>query len=225
MPAERDVEPDILQALEESQDALRAVQRTQGPLTQENARLRTRLEQLQAERDRLRLTLEGLRRERDPNAPRLPESLETPFEVRGQALTRRRVRWFLPVPLFALLMLIWEWNQGPIYRAFLSGVLLLVVVVQGVMLAWRGEPLWRFEASSFEGGGREGTRGLVYYSDVVDVQVHVSPSQRRRGVGTVVVTRRLPWQATTGETCLLLKDVPEPERLAAWLRAKGSATV
>ncbi|WP_395812513.1 PH domain-containing protein [Archangium minus] len=223
MPAERQVEPAILQALDEVQDALRTEQRAQGPLSGENARLRARLEQLQAERVWLRLVLEELAKEKTSSAPpRLAETLEPPFEVQGQALLRRRLSGFLSSPLFAALILAWEWDRGPRFRMFLGGVLLLVVAVQCVRLFWNGELRWSFKAARFEGGGWLGKRLHVNYSDVVDVQVHVSPSQQRRGVGTVVVTYRPREQDMPSDMCVLLKDVPEPERLAAWLRAEGS---
>ncbi|HEX8435978.1 hypothetical protein [Archangium sp.] len=48
-------------------------------------------------------------------------------------------------------------------------------------------------------------------------------SQRRRGVGTLVVTYK-SWPGTPGQQCVQLKDMPEPERLAAWLQAKRSGS-
>jgi hypothetical protein len=103
-------------------------------------------------------------------------------------------------------------------------LLLLVVAYQGLKY-WRGRWLapWRFETHGFEGGGRQGPQRLVSYSDVLNVEVYVSASQRRRGVGTLVVTYKA-WPGTPGQQCVQLKNVPEPERLAAWLQAKRSDT-
>jgi hypothetical protein len=59
------------------------------------------------------------------------------------------------------------------------------------------------------------------YADIQDVQVLVTPAQRRRGVGTVVLVRHLDNPEDPNST-VLIRNVPEPERLAEWIRSKQS---
>jgi hypothetical protein len=218
--AERHEEPALLQALEQAQDALRTEQREQEPLSRENARLRARTEQLRAERNQLLRALEDPRPEQPPSASRRTEALVPPFTVQARMVPRQQVRGFLPAPVMMLLMLAVTWNQDSLARVFNLFLLLVVGVAQGVRF-WLKRPRWRFDEADFQGRGLQGPWDPVLYSEVVDVEVHVSASQRRRGVGTVVVTYS-SWPGKPAEMNLQLKDVPEPERLAAWLRAKRS---
>ncbi len=221
MSTERHEEPAVLQALEEVQEALRTEDHAQGPLSRENARLLARLEELQAERERLLYLVDEAGGGPSLSAPRLPESLEPPFVVQSQAFRYQLARQFLLMPVAVVFMLALGWNQGIKARVFCLALLLLVVAYQGVKFWWgRWRARWRFETHGFELGG---LGRFLSYSDVLDVGVHVSASQRRRGLGTLVV-RFKTWPGTPGPLCVQMKDVPEPERLAAWLQAKRSRT-
>lgn len=59
--------------------------------------------------------------------------------------------------------------------------------------------------------------GLVRYRDMQGVEAYSSREQRMRGLGSVTVRYKTPAGL---EEQLLLKDVPEPERLAEWLEAR-----
>jgi membrane protein YdbS with pleckstrin-like domain len=218
-------EPAVLHALEEVRDALRTEEGAQEPLSRENARLRARVEQLQSERDQLLRAAEGPGEEPSSRAPRLPEALVPPFDLHAQDFPRRKLlRWFLPAPVVVVIMLAVTWDQGHVARVFNLALFLMVLGVQGGLLWWsKRRPQWHFDVFAFE-GKVERLSHTVGYANVRSVEVYSSPSQRRRGLGTLVVTYYTAVSGTLGEQCMQMKDVPEPERLAAWLRAKGSDT-
>ncbi len=220
MAPERIADPEITQALEEIEDTLRAERRALGPLPGENAGLQARLERLKGERDRLQGELEELRTGRARNLPRLPEVLVPPFKVRSPVPARRLLRAALPS--LALLGVLFIFLKD-LSRA---GQRIFLLVMGGFLLVrlfalWGGRSWWNFSEVGIEGGGKEAGEPRVPYSKITGVKVDATPSQRRRGVGTVQVT----YEEELGgrvEKNLTLKDVPEPERLASWIQAKRS---
>lgn len=217
MAPERLAAPEITQALEELEDTLRAERRTLEPLQGENAGLRARLERLEAERDQLRGELEGLRRGQATSHPRLPAVLATPFTVRPRSPLLRQLRESAPYLLVLAVPLLYAKNSTAktIFLLIFGGSMLLRAFHR-----WRGDSWWDFREAGIEGGGTE--RGeRVPYSSITGVTVDATPAQRRRGVGTVQVMYELQ-PGRGGERRLTLKDMPEPERLAAWIEAKRS---
>jgi hypothetical protein len=69
------------------------------------------------------------------------------------------------------------------------------------------------QARSFGGARLQ----VVPYELVLDVRVQVSPHQYQRGTGTLRVLYRVSADEPAPRE-LVLPDVPEPERLAQWLR-------
>jgi hypothetical protein len=221
MPGERFADPEVTQALEEAEDALRAERRALGPLPGENAELQARLERLKAERDQLRGELEGLRKGRARSHPRLPDVLEPPFKVRPHVSVRRQLRKALPFLALAGVLLIFM--RGQLSSGLRIFLLVLGVVLSARFLASRrGRPGWHFRETGIEESGQgRGRAQAVPYSAITGVKVHATASQHRRGVGTIEMT----WRAEPGEgweKTLTLEDVPEPERLAAWIESKRS---
>lgn len=221
MSTERYVDPSVGQALEEVQEALRTERRALVSLPAENAGLRAKLERLQAERGKLREELEGLRQGRTGRMRRLPEALTPPFELRIPVQLRRQLREAMPMLVMMLLFSSVMWSTGWWGRAFVLLAGLVGVSVQ-VLAIRRGSARWRFGEAGIEVSEEEVPGGLVRYSDIVDAEVHVTRYQRRRGVGTVEVRHRAIKEE---EKTLTLKDVPEPDRLAAWLDSKRSDAV
>jgi hypothetical protein len=220
MAPERIASPEISQALEEAGDTLRAERRTLGPLAGENAALRERLERLEAERDQLQEELKGLRKGRSSNHARLPEVLVPPFRIRPPVPMRRQLRTILPsMALLGLLFFILRDQAHAAQRVFVFciGVFLLMRSFG----LWLGGAWWDFSKTGIRGGGKEAGDGLVPYSRITGIKVDTTPSQRRRGVGTVQVAYE---EKPGGEMkmTLTLKDVPEPERLASWIQEKRS---
>jgi hypothetical protein len=211
-------DPEITQALKESEDALWAERRMLGPLQGETTRLQARLEHLKAERDQLRGVLERLREGRARNSPRLPEVLVHPFKVRPRKPLRRHLRELLPY-LGVLTFLSIFMNEG-IAKWMLLLALWGTLLVNGIRF-WRRSPWWHFSEAGIEGGGKEAGEGRVPYSSITGVKVEATPSQRRRRVGTVQVA----YEGELGgaaERNLTIEDVPEPERLASWIESKRS---
>ncbi|WP_225412664.1 hypothetical protein [Stigmatella hybrida] len=221
MPSERPVEPGIAQALERIQEDVRTGHRAMRTLTEENGRLRARLGQLQTEREQLSRTLQEVRQGQPLRRPRLPEVLAPPFEVRTQVPLRRVFLSQLPLVLVtgALLTLPWDYRTGIMV---VLCVLYAVVSVYPQLRRWFGSPSWRFTGSGLEDGGHSGLPAEIPYGQVVSATAEISPAQLRRGVGTVTVKFRPAPGAP--EDFVSLLDVPEPERLAEWIQAKGLPT-
>jgi membrane protein YdbS with pleckstrin-like domain len=220
MAPERFADPEVTQALEELEDTLRTERRALGPLLGENVRLQAKLERLKARRDQLQEELQGLRTGRARNHPRLPEVLVPPFKVRPAVPVRRQLRMALPsLALLVVLFLILEGQSHVGQRIFVlfAGIFVLLRFFGFV----KGRSWWNFSKVGIRGGGKEADEAQVPYSRIIRVKVEATPSQRRRGVGTVQVTyEEQPGEGM--ERTLTLKDVPEPERLASWLREKRS---
>jgi hypothetical protein len=214
VPAERQSDREIIQAIEEVQDALRLEHRALGSLPRETARLRERSEQLQAEREALHGELEALRQGKPKRSPRLPEHLVPPFEVRAQVPPRRRLREAVP-SLIAVGLLLWT----PWDRIFWPFAIVGLAMAMAMLLVERSSsrPRCRFEQTGIDLSSRDGRRS-VSYTNVLDAEVYISLSQHQRGVGTVVVTHK-PLPGESEGTSITLKDVPEPERLAEWIRS------
>jgi hypothetical protein len=215
--AERFVDPEVSQAVEEIEDALKAERRALEPLPGENAELREKLQRLTAERDQLRDELERLRQGRPRGLPRLPEVLAPPLKILPHVSMRRRLREALPflTPLGVLALF------GKEQLGAWALILLLAVVGWGVARVAdvsRSRGSWRLGEDGFEAFG-EGEPVSVKYANITRVEVQVSGAQRRRGVGTVHVRCEEKGEERPLKF-LELKDVPEPERLAAWLQAK-----
>ena len=217
MTSERYVDPAVSQALEEVRDSLLAERKSQEPLSSENAELRARAERLRAERDQLQSELEHLRQGQPRNAPRLPEVLKAPFELRPEVTLRQKLRAALPLLMLMVLPFALT-RQNKIIWAILLVVVGALFASQA-LTQWRGRARWRFTEDSLETKDPEVQGGQVRYTDMLDVEAYGSRGQRLRGVGSVGVKYR----AVMGEEKqLTLKDVPEPERLAEWLEAKRS---
>jgi hypothetical protein len=211
--AERQSDPAITQALEEVQEALHREHRALESLPREIATLRARSEQLQAERKALHGELEALEQGKPERRPRLPERLEPPFELRSQVSLRRRLREAVPVMMMVGL-LIWM----PSDRIFLPFAIVgLAAAMVGVFVERSRRPRCRVEPAGLKVSTHRGWRS-VSFTDVLDAEVHVSVSQRRRGVGTVLVLHKAMLGDAENQP-LTLKDVPEPERLAEWIRS------
>lgn len=216
MSAERFVDPEVSQAIEQIEDALSAERRALGPLPGENAGLREKIQRLTAERDRLRGELERLREGRPQRLPRLPEVLAPPLRILPHVSMRRRLREALPflTPLGALAL----------FGREQLGVWALIFL--GAFVAWgvariadvsRSRDWWDLKEDGFE-TNEEGVPSFVRYSEISRVEVEITASQRRRGVGTVHVKSEQKNEERSLKL-LTLKDVPEAERLAAWLQA------
>lgn len=223
MPAERHADPEVTQALESVEASLHEEQSALGILPQEHAALQARLEQLQTERAQLRQELEDSRRGRPTHFPRLPEGLTAPFEVQPRTHSARLLlRDLLPALTLVgcVLLMPWDYSKG----WFVAGIFLLgTLVTAGFMLVgWLRRPKWRFGETTIEMFGKDAPPLPLPYSQVLDVEAHVTPSQRKRGVGNVVVVQDGPSLIDIAVRRMTLKNVPEPERLAAWLRDRCS---
>ncbi|MFP2897231.1 PH domain-containing protein [Corallococcus sp. 4LFB] len=211
MSAEHAVDPDIAQALDAVQRALRE---EQAALPAGFASLQARVEQLQAEQDRLTRELEAATR-----APsRRPDVLAAPFEVESKPYTPRRVvREFLPWVMMASTLLFMPWDgKGRLAAgAFSLGFVVLAVILYA---SWRKRPVWRFTDTGIEARGEGAWTSVLVYSRVRDADAHATHPQRGQGLGTLVVTCA-PEAPGMESKPLLLKNVPEPERLAAWIRS------
>lgn len=217
MPSERFVEPEVLQALESVQEELRAEQRALESLPREEFELRHRLEELHRERVGLLEELEKMRAG-PANVPRLPASLEVPFELRP---------WIAPKPLLReiaptlLLIGVVEVMQGGLKPLMVGAfcVLLQWWLMRLSAGSWSRQPQWRFSEGTIEEHVDGVLPVVVPYAEVLDAEVRGSFRQHRLGVGSVLV-RCKPRQGETQGQTLTLRDIPEPERLAEWIRSK-----
>lgn len=216
------MDPAIVQALEETQEALREEQRALGELPDENVRLRERLGQLQTERDSLHHQLELLRKGQLEGAPRLPDAL--PFEVRPLEEKGRYFYWRRALAVMLTLLLLVELTPrlGDVLSIALLPVLLSLLLVLMAKRAWDGPASWLFTEDLVDARGG-GQRLRLPYSNVLEAEAHVSASQRHRGVGTVLILCKPTQEHPAGNT-LVLRNVPEPERLAEFLRWKRAQT-
>lgn len=216
MPDERPIEPAIAQRMEEVRDELRTEQRALEPLPQEKARLQEQLDRLQARKQELQREVEALRAGPPVEQLRLPGTLTAPFKARVQRSLRDPLLALLSIAVFASTIVFTE--GGPSFwrvAVAASGIcaaLLLVIALR--------PPRWRFAATHARLVGIAEQAGTVTYKEITDVQVLVTPSQRRRGVGTVVVT----CQGNESPRQVLIRDVPEPDRLAEWLNSQRGGT-
>lgn len=220
MAPERLADPEITQALEEIEDTLRAERRALAPLPDENVELRARLERLMSERDQLQGELEELLKGRARNHPRLPEVLNPPFVVRSPVPVRRMLRTALPS--LALLVVLLSFMKDSMHLGQTIFLLVLgVFLVLRLPALWVGGSSWQFSEADIRGYGKKTGVARVLYSSITSVKVDATPSQRRRGVGTIQVTYQEEFSGEM-EKLLTLEDVPEPERLASWIQAKRS---
>jgi len=212
MPDERPVEPSLVQHVEAIRDELRVEERALAGMPHENARLQAEIQRLEARKQELLGERQRWQQEQTVSAPRLPEALSTPFDVKVQQGLRRpllkllfagisaAVLFFLPHGLETWRYLVPIWG-------------LLVIIALARSLA---PPRWRFGPTSVKQVGvdlRKGTQ-VVPYEQILKVSLLVTPSQKRRGVGTLVITLR------TSPPDIMMRNVPEPERLAEWLSSQ-----
>lgn len=183
MSAERFVDPEVSQAIEQIEDALSAERRALGPLPGENAGLREKLQRLTAERDRLRGELERLREGRPQRLPRLPEMLAPPLRILPHVSMRRRLREALPflTPLGALAL----------FGREQLGVWALIFL--GVFLAWgvariadvsRSRDWWDLKEEGFEANEEGAPKLRAVLGDLPGGgREHGLPAPARRGHG------------------------------------------
>jgi len=210
--AERPVDPQLVQHVEAVRDELRAERRALEELPRENARLRSQLEQLKARKKELQGELEALQRGQPVSIPKLPEVLSAPFDVNVRR-PRGLLSKVMSAAIFAALFVVLphgleKWRYVPPLWGLLAAISLGVALFPHRL---------RFSKSAVTETGisLQKERLLVHYAEIHDVQVLVTPSQRRRGVGTLVISHG----PVPSERRTLLRNVPEPERLAEWLRS------
>lgn len=214
MSAERPVEPALVQRVEEVRDELLAEQRALEALPRERAQLQEQIARLELRRQELRGELEALRQEQPVKVPRLPEVLSAPFKVKvHRRLSRQLLNLLFVAACLPLMFVGREGLSAWPYVAWLWGIIAALGLTTILL-----PPRWRFEATSMKAVGVGEPRARLLYTEAYDIQVLVTPSQKRLGVGTVVLKRQ-----TTG-TLVLIRNVPEPERLAEWLRSKSRGT-
>jgi hypothetical protein len=208
-------EPTLEAALARARQALAAERDARA----EEGRVRARLE---ARRARLLEERERLRGEGPSRVPRLPADLAPPFEVRGPRHRRPRLRLVLPVLAACAALLVTGRDESPFLQLGSHLFIGVLAAACGAIYFFPG-PRWRITA---EGLGPRSLRSLFWppevdFRAVRAVEVSVTDAQRRLGVGTVLVLHR-KWAGAPApqERALTLTDVPEPERLAAWLRAQ-----
>ena len=217
MPDERPIEPAITQRVEEVRGELHTEQRALEPLPREKARLQEQLEQLQARKQDLQREVEALRKGPPVEHLQLPETLTAPFEVRVHRSLRGPSLALLSIAALASAIIFTEggpgfWRMAVAAFGFCAALLLVIALMR---------PRWRFEATRAKLVGISDQGGAVTYKEIIDVQVLVTPSQQRLGVGTVVVTRQGAYEATRQ---VLIRNVPEPDRLAEWLLSRRGGT-
>jgi hypothetical protein len=223
MSTERFVEPAVVEALESVQEELRAERRTLEALPREHAELQARLAKLQGERVQLLGELEALKKGRPGKAPRLPERLEPPFELRPVSSLQRVARDALPALILVVLMSGLAWGQSPFMMGFFW-IIMLPWMLKPALDRRSKRPRWLFGGSGLEEHVEGVMPVVVPYAEVLDVEVHTSFRQHRRGVGSVVIRCKPKSGGWQGQS-LTLKDVPEPERLAEWIRSKRTGVL
>jgi hypothetical protein len=219
MSTERHVDPEVLQALDSVYEELRTEELALQGMPAENERLRGRLERLQQGRSERRKIL---RLGQSGAEPHLPQELEIPFHARTSFSGTRRQRDVLCLLVLGAIVLSLGWNR--------PGVVMLLCVlgvasVVRLLMAWRQNQAWFFLEQGIESLDTWNNKKpaiLVRYSQVVDAEARVTPAQRRRGVGTVVVKYR-PAQGGA-ELSMTLENAPEPERLVKWIRSRSGDT-
>ncbi|WP_224362422.1 hypothetical protein [Hyalangium versicolor] len=220
MSGERFIEPAVAQALESTRDELRVAQQALGALPRERAELRGRLKELQAEREKLLGELEGMKKgPRKP--PRLPGRLTTPFELRPWFSRQRIDREVVPILLLIGTSVALARRERVLEAGFFT-LILVLWMLNPVVERWRRRPRWHFGERALEENVEGVPPVFIAYADVLDAEVRVSYSQHRRGLGSVVV-RCKPKRGEARGQSLTLRDVPEPERLAEWIRSKRSS--
>jgi hypothetical protein len=217
MTHERFVEPEVLQALEETREQLSAEQRALEALPRERNELLSRLEKLQEERTRVLAELEALKKG-PRKKPRLPERLEAPFELQPVVSSWPTLREVVP-GLFLLVALLVVGGTGDWFGMGLATLLTLAMMVKPSSDRKALCPRWHFGESVLTEKMGKKLELIVPYAKVLDVDVRISYSQHRRGVGTVVIRCKPGKDEREGQR-LALKNVPEPERLAEWIRSK-----
>jgi hypothetical protein len=217
MSAERPVEPSLVQHVEAVRDELRAEERALEGLPRENARLQAEIQRLEARKQELLGEQERLRQEQTVSAPRLPEVLSAPFDVKVQQGLRRPLLKLLFAGISAaLLILLPQGLEAWPYVAPIWGLLVTIGLARRL-----APPRWRFGPTSVRQAGvdlRKQTQ-VVPYEQIREVALLVTPSQKRRGVGTLVITLR------NSPPEIMLRNVPEPERLAEWLLSQRDLAI
>lgn len=216
MPVERPVEPTLVQHVEAVRDELRAEQQALEALPLKNAQLREQREQLERRKQELRGEIEALRQGLPASPPRLPEVLSPPFTVKARpGLRGPLLNLLFFMCLVAAVTLVphglqaWRWVAA-------------IWALLGLLVPWLflAPPRWYFGPTAVRLGGfswqPQSPRSSVSYREIEDVQVLVTHAQRRRGVGTVVLSCR----GASKERWVILRHVPEPERLAEWIRSQ-----
>jgi hypothetical protein len=207
MPTERPQDPELLQALAEAKARVQEERAAQDGLARERARLQARVKALEAQRNRLHREMGYPGRTPPRRVPRLPARLEPPFTV--HMASRRRVALTEAFP--------WGVATGFIFSAFdvlWAGALTLVMGVALGVREWNRSSYWKFTETRLE--EHPDYLDAVRYVDVREARVHATVAQRRHGIGDVVVKHG----TASDPRELTLWDVPEPERLAEWLRSK-----
>ncbi len=177
MSAERPVEPSLVHRVEAVRDELRAEERALEGLPRENARLQARIQRLEARKQELHSEREALQRGQAVSAPRLPEVLSAPFDVKVQQGLRRPLLKLLFAGISAaLFMLLPLGLEAWPYLIPIWG--LLVAIALGRSLA---PPRWRFGPTSVRQVGIDLRRQtqVVHYERIREVSLVVTPSQKR----------------------------------------------
>lgn len=206
MVTERPEDSELLQFLDETRKRVQEEQAALDALSRERDRLRA----LRAERDRLLGELEGVAR---------PEDFSLPFELPAgpRALSALLVaRFWLFAAAFAFI-----YSYGLV--VFLPmGLALLTFGLLEAGKRWREFPVVRFTETALEWREEHASSEptVLLYADVLDARGRITTPWRQRKRGNVVVE----YGREDSPQALELSYVPEPVRLAAWIRAKRDAT-
>jgi hypothetical protein len=216
---ERSVDPALSQALDSVRDAVRAEEKALKAFPLEHAKLQRRHARLQAEREKLVEELEALRRGQPPNTPRLPKELVPPFRVHSQGTLRRALHKRLGLVIPVVVGVGMGWLTATALSRFLLTTLLCLGVAGLGLMAWWARRHWMLGERFIESHLPFGPPLPVSYTQVVDAVASATPEQRRLGIGAVVVKYRTRFKGDE-EQELRLDDVPEPVRLADWIRER-----
>lgn len=218
-------------ALERLQEDLRAARQRREALPRENAELSAEVARLEQEILGLRQRVEAARAEAEHPASSLPEQLVPPFHVLPSRRTPYgRLRFALRSLTTAPIVLGYLGLSGRVGRlAVLGGFLLLCLILIALFLQGHEDddaPTWSFGPEGFAEirVNTQSPRCKVLYSEMRKIEVRRGWLQRRYGFGFVRVTWA-PGEKTSGKKAgpNQYVDIPlldEPERLAAWLRAR-----